>query len=131
MNARRKSLRSNKRFFAFVLMCVYALEAFSAGYVFAKGKIASLQAIVPSVEAFICRFSIQTLTYQQPFLSKKVSAPTIGCKLSSASLCVSLQSFNDSVLPKKVGRSCLGPSTTRAYFIFSHCSENNHFLKCI
>ena len=51
MNARRKSLCSNKRFFAFVLMSIEALEAFSAGYVFVKGKIVSLQAIVPSVEA--------------------------------------------------------------------------------
>ena len=63
MNGRRNSLRSNKRFFAFVLTCVEALEAFSAMYVFVKGKILLLQAIVPSVVAFICRFSIQNLTY--------------------------------------------------------------------
>ena len=42
-----------------------------------------------------------------------------------------LQSFNDSVLPKKVERSCLGPRTTGAYFIFSYRSEKDHFLKCI
>ena len=54
-----------------------------------------------------------------------------GCKLSSASLCVSLQSFNDSVLPKKVGRSFLGLRTTGAHFIFSYCSEKDHFLKCV
>ena len=64
MNARPKSLCGNKRFFAFVLMCDKALEAFSAGYVFVKGKIVSLQTIVPSVKVFICRFSIQNLTYQ-------------------------------------------------------------------
>ena len=63
MNARRKSLRRNKQFFAFVLTCVEALEAFSAMYVFVKGKIVLLQAIVPSVVAFICRISIQKLTY--------------------------------------------------------------------
>ena len=76
MNARRKSLRRNKQFFAFVLMCVEALKAFSAMYVFVKGKIALLQAIVPSVEAFICRFFILNLTYHSPLLSMKVSAPT-------------------------------------------------------
>ena len=78
-------------------MSVEALEAFSARYVFVKGKMVSLQAIVPNVEAFICRFSIPNSTYQSPFLSKKVSAPTVGSKLCSASLCVSLHSFNHSV----------------------------------
>ena len=64
MNARRKSLayKCNKQFFAFALMCVEALKAFSAWYVFVEGKIVSLQAVVPNVIAFICRFSIQNLT---------------------------------------------------------------------
>ena len=44
---------------------------------------------------------------------------------------MSLQSFNDYFLPKKVERSCLGPRTTGAYFIFSYRSEKDHFLKCI
>ena len=43
-------------FFAFVLMCVEVLKAFSARYGFVRGKIVLLQAIAPSVEAFICRF---------------------------------------------------------------------------
>ena len=63
MNARRKSLSSYRRFFAFVVMCVEALEAILAMYVFKKGKIVLLQAIVLSVEAFICHFCIQNLTY--------------------------------------------------------------------
>ena len=38
--------------------------------VFVKGKIVSLQAIVPSVGVIICRFSIQNSTYEQLLLSK-------------------------------------------------------------
>ena len=52
------------------LACAEALKAFSAKYVFVKGKIVSLQAIVPSVGVIICRFSIQNLSYKQPLLSK-------------------------------------------------------------
>ena len=54
----------NKRFFAFVLMCVKALEAFSGKYAFVKGKIVSLQAVSPSMVATTCGFAIQNFTYQ-------------------------------------------------------------------
>ena len=50
MNVERQLLRSNKRFFAFVLMCLEALKAFSAKYVLVQGKIVSLQAIVAKMD---------------------------------------------------------------------------------
>ena len=128
VNARRQLLCSNKRFFAFVLMC---------GSIFNQVWLCERQNCIIAGYSSKCGSIYLSFFYPEfdmPItipISKKVSAPTVGCKLSSASLCVSLQSFKDSVLPKKVERSCLGPRTTGAYFIFSYRSEKDHFLKCV
>ena len=74
MNARSKSLYEvNKRFFAFVFSVCRSTESIFSlvAYVLVKGKIVSLQAIVPRVGVSICRFSIQNLTYEQPLLLSK------------------------------------------------------------